>query len=191
MANPPSARTLQNRAKRVVLHRESLDLATRGVADAMQSAGMAIAQDASDDAPRDPAKAAARGVPEMADTWFVQVWADGKRAGGVDAQTLQAWQDKPRGVRVPARGAMLIVGFRSPISHFAEQGTIKESARPFLVPAWNRGIGQLGPQIAPAMGKRLRLGTLGQAVAGALGYRTSRSGAIVRSRMPGKPRRTR
>jgi len=186
MAAPPTARTLQNRQNRIVMHRESLDAATLGIADAMLAAGRAIMEDAAAHAPRDPEKARERGVPEMADTGFVQVWADGKRAGGLDAQTLQAWQAKPRGAQVPKSGCLLIVGFRSPISHFAEQGTIREDARPFLIPAWNRGIGDLGRQIPPAMGRRLRLGTVGQGVAAALGYRTTAQGSVVGGPRPSR-----
>jgi len=144
----PSARVLANRQNRIVMHRESLDALQLGIADGMLEMGNGILADAVAHAPRDPVAAAARGVPEMADTGGVQIWALGKRAGGI-------WEKKPRGARIPKDEVVMIVGFGSPIAHFAEEGTIKEVARPFLLPAFNRGLPDADKFVVPAMGKRI------------------------------------
>ena len=146
MANPPTARTLVNRAKRVQMNYAALDEMRQAMADGLLNLGLRVILDATAHAPRDPAAAAARGVKMMADTGFVQVWAGGKRVGGV-------WGTRPRGVAVPKDQAGLIVGFQSPLSHFAEFGTIKEPAQPFLTPALMRNIPNAGDDVKAAIAK--------------------------------------
>jgi hypothetical protein len=87
----------------------------------------------------------------MADTGSVAVWALGKRVNGT-------WARRPKGGRVPKDGAVMFVGFDSPISHFAELGTVKERARPFLTPAVDRGVSGAGPYIKAALAKRAAKG---------------------------------
>lgn len=149
MALPPSPRVLLNRQVRIDMHRTTLTALQLGMADALLEIGEAILADAVAHAPRDAEAAAARGVPMMADTGGVQVWALGKRAGGV-------WEKRPRGGATPHDQVVMFVGFGSPLAHFAELGTIKENARPFLLPAFNRHIGNLAGVVVPAMGKRAR-----------------------------------
>lgn len=130
----PTARTLVNRAKRVQMNYAALDEMRQAMADGLLNLGLRIGLKAETEARReehpeeDARLRAKRGAPMMADTGFVQVWAAGKRVGGV-------WQTRPRGTTVPKDQAVLFVGFRSPLSHFREFGTVKEIARPFLTPA--------------------------------------------------------
>jgi hypothetical protein len=151
----PSARVLANRANRIQMHRESLSALNLGIADGMLEMGNRILADAAAHARLDvhPAEAAARraerGVSQMADTGGVQVWALGKRAGGI-------WEKKPRGARIRQDEVEMIVGFGSPLAHLKEEGTIKEPARPFLLPAFNRGLPDASKFVVPAMGKRIR-----------------------------------
>ena len=49
---------------------------------------------------------------------------------------------------------MLGVWFSSPLAHFAELGTIKETARPFLTPALMANVDDVGPYVTAAMRKR-------------------------------------
>jgi len=107
----------------------------------------------------------------MADTGSWQVWALGKRAAG-------DWQAKPRGVGSAKNEVVLIAQFGSPLSHFRELGTVKEPARPFLLPAFIRHIPAAGKFVVPAMSKRMRLGRLGSTVATAMGYKVGAQGGI-------------
>jgi len=161
----PSAKVLANRAAKVVMNRAALDDAVLGMADALLAVGQQILDDASQNAPRDPEAAARRGVPMMADTGALGVWAAGKKVGGGMVGKPRATKvidtmAGPRSVRrvasTPKDEAVLFVGFASKIAHFAELGTIKETARPFLTPALNRNLGTLGASlVVPAMGKRI------------------------------------
>ncbi len=165
----PSAKVLANRAAKVVMNRAALDAAVLGIADALLVTGQAILADASANAPRDPATAQKRGVPMMADTGILGVWAAGKKVGGgmvgkprvttiVESKAIPGtFRSLRRVAATPANEAVMFVGFSSPIAHFAELGTIKETARPFLTPALNRNLGTLGTSlVVPAMGKRIR-----------------------------------
>ena len=167
----PSARTLQNRANRVVMHHDSLDLLQMGIADGLAELGPVIVADYSEHAPRDPEIAQERGVPMMADAGSWQVWALGKRAAG-------DWQNKPRGVGSSKNEVVLIVQVNSPIAHFAELGTVNEAARPSLLPAFIRHIPDAGRFVVPAMGKRMRLGKLGSIIATNMGYRVGQQGGV-------------
>jgi hypothetical protein len=146
-----SPKLIARRAARVVMNRAALDAAQLGMADALLEIGQRIIADASANAPRDPETAAKRGVPMMADTGHVVVYALGKKVGGDEGNT-----GKPRGMKTAKGRADLGVWFSSPISHFAELGTIKEIARPFLTPAFNRNIAGAASTVVPAMGKRIR-----------------------------------
>jgi hypothetical protein len=143
----PSARVLRNRQARIELHRAGLDEIQRGMADGLLELGERILEHAAANAPRDPEAAAARGVPMMADTGGVQVWALGKRAAGT-------WAKRPKGGKVPKDQAVLFVGFDSPISHLVELGTVKMRARPFLTPALLASLDGAGPYIQRAISKR-------------------------------------
>lgn len=153
-----SPRVIANRKARVVLNRAAIDAAYIGMADGLLEVGERIKADA-ERGPggsgvgslRDPAAATRRGVPEMLDTGHVVVYALGKKVGGDEGNT-----GKPRGMKTPRDQAVLGVWFSSPLSHFAELGTLKEIARPFLTPAFNRNIGGASKTVVPAMGKRIK-----------------------------------
>lgn len=144
----PSARVLQNRAARVVLNKAALDAVVVGMADGLLEMGEAILADAVAHAPRDPEAAAKRGVPMMADTGHVVVLGLGKKVGGDG--------DKPSRVKAPKDQAIVIVYFSSPLAHFAELGTVKERARPFLLPAFGRGLPGASRFVLPSIAARVR-----------------------------------
>ena len=144
-----SARTIANRKARVVMNRAALDELQLGMADGLLKLGQQIIAEARANAPRYPETAAKRGVPMMADTGHCVVYALGKKVGGEEGET-----GKPRGMKTSNGSADLGVWFSSPLSHFAELGTIKETARPFLTPALMSNIGDTGPYVQAAMSKR-------------------------------------
>lgn len=150
----PSAALLARRGAQIVWNKAAVDALYAGMADALIEIGGRVIDDASAHAPRDPATAAKRGVPMMADTGYVSVWALGKLVSG--SAEVAASKNKPRGLKVPADQVVMVAAFSSPISHFAELGTIKEIARPFLLPAFNRGLPGAESVIVPAMGKRVK-----------------------------------
>jgi hypothetical protein len=147
----PSARTIANRKARVVMNRSVLDALQLGMADGLLEIGERIIAEARDAAPRDPEKAAERGVPMMADTGKAIVYALGKKVGGDEGGT-----GKPRAMKTPKTQVVLGVWFSSPIAHFAELGTIKETPRPFLLPAFNANIAGAAQTVAAAMKRRAR-----------------------------------
>lgn len=144
-----SARTIANRKARVVMNRAALDELQLAMADGLLALGEQIIAEARDNAPRDPEAAARRGVPMMADTGNLVVYALGKKVGGDDGGT-----GKPRGMKTPKDQAVLGVWFSSPLSHFHELGTIKMRAHPFLTPALARNLGDVGPYVRKAMTAR-------------------------------------
>ena len=146
-----SARTIANRKARVAMNRAALDELQRAMADGLLVLGEQIIAEARDNAPRDPEIAAKRGVPMMADTGHAVVYALGKKVGGEEGET-----GKPRGMKTPADQAVLGVWFSSPLAHFAELGTIRERARPFLTPALTRNLGDTGPYVRRALAARAR-----------------------------------
>lgn len=150
----PSAKLLARRGAKIVMNRAALDAAQFGIADGLLEIGQRIIAEASARAPRDPEIAAKRGVPMMADTGYVSVWALGKLVSG--STEVAASKNKPRGFSVPKDQVVMVAAFSSPLSHFAELGTIKETARPFLTPAFNAHIGGAAETVIPAMGKRVR-----------------------------------
>ena len=150
-----SARTIANRKARVIMNRAALDELQLGMADGLLKLGQQIIAQASATArhelhpEEDAALRAKRGVPMMADTGHCVVYALGKKVGGEEGET-----GKPRGMKTSKGSADLGVWFSSPLSHFAELGTIKETARPFLTPALMSNIGDTGPYVQAAMSKR-------------------------------------
>jgi len=147
-------RTVVRRESKIVWNKAAVDALYAGMTDAMDEKMGQIRDDAAAHAPRDPETARARGVPMMADTARVAVYAMGKLVSGTGERTASG--NKPRGAKTPADQVVGFVMFDSPISHFAELGTIHEVARPFLIPAFNRNIGGLAGIVVPAMGKRVR-----------------------------------
>jgi hypothetical protein len=148
----PSAKIIANRAKKVVLNRAALNDVMLGAADGLAIVGQRILDDAIANAPRDPERAAERGVPMLADTGVLGVWALGKKVAGNT-------QGKPRGLATPLNQVVLFVGFSSRLGHLNELGTIHQIARPFLTPAVNRNVaGASEAVIAPAVARRVKPG---------------------------------
>jgi hypothetical protein len=147
-------RTVERRGAKIVWNRQALDELTAGMADGLEEVLVGVRDDAAASAPRDPEKAAGRGVPMMADTGRVAVYAAGKLVSGTAERSASG--NKPRGARTPADQVVGFVMFDSPISHFAEEGTVKERARPFLLPAFNRGVGGIPPAVLGGMTTRAR-----------------------------------
>lgn len=132
----------------VVMNRQALDAAVLGIADGLYEIGLNIAADAVSNTPRDPVAAAKRGAPMMADTSGVGVWVSGLRVAGQG--------NAPGSLATPRGETVMAVGFGSPLFHFMELGTVKEIARPIMVPAFNRGIKGAAETVIPAMGKRIK-----------------------------------
>ena len=160
----PSAKVLANRAKRVQLHRDTLDAATLGIADGMIKIGADIIADAVSQMRPGHLDAPPYGEG-LIKAGTYGVWANGKKAGGDlqakprETQTVMVdGQSKTRRrvVKTPKGEVVMFVAFRAPHAHFAELGTIKEPARPFLTPAFNRHIKGAEKTVIPAMGKRVR-----------------------------------
>ena len=149
----PSAKVLANRAAVIVMNQAALDAAGLGIADGLFALGTQISADASSRAPRDPAKAAKRGYPMMADTGHCAVWAMGKLVEG--DSSLAASSQKPRGLKLPADQIVLVMWFSSRLAHLAEHGTVKEAPRPFFLPAVNAAIPGTGQYVLPAMAARI------------------------------------
>ena len=150
-----STRGLANGVK-VTMNKAALTEAVRGIAEGLYAMGMDIAAEATANAPRDEAAALARGVPMMADTAFVTVWADGKQVEGPAMPRPKRTQIEGGAVvRASVGEAVLFVGFTSRIAHLQELGTIKMVAHPFLIPALNDQIPSTRDYVLPAMGKRI------------------------------------
>jgi hypothetical protein len=147
----PSAKLIARREAKIVLNRAGFDALYAGMADGLRELGEHIVADASDRAPRDPAIAEKRGVPMMADTGYVSVWAQGKLVHG--SAQVAASKNKPRGVRVPADQAVVVVAFASPIAHLQELGTVKMAAHPFLTPALLANIREAGGYVEGALSR--------------------------------------
>lgn len=143
-----SARTIANRKARVVMNRAALNEMQLAMADGLLTLGQKVIADASALAPRDPETAASRGVPMMADTGHAVVYALGKRVGGEEGEIA-----KPRGLKTTPDRVVLGMWFSSPLSHFAEFGTVKERARPFFTPALMADIPDAGGDVKAAIAK--------------------------------------
>ena len=164
----PSAKVAANRLAKVVMNRAALDDAVLGMADALLAVGQQVIDDAAANAPRDPGTAQKRGVPMMADTGVLGVWAAGKKVGGgmvgkprvttvIESRSIPGtFRSVRRVASTPRDEAVLFVGFASPIAHFVELGTVKMLARPFLTPALSRNLPGLSETIEPAIGKRVK-----------------------------------
>ncbi len=148
----PSAKLLARRGAAIQWNKDAIDALHAGMADGLIELGNKIIADASAIAPRDPEKAAERGVPMMADTGFVSVWGMGKLVYG--SAEVAASKNKPRGLKVPVDQVVMVAAFASPLSHFAELGTIKETPRPFLTPAVMANVGDAGDYVKGAMSRR-------------------------------------
>jgi len=146
-------RTVTRRNVKIQYNKAAVDALYAGVADGVIELLTAVRDDAVARAPRDPETAARRGVPMMADTARVAVYAAGKLVSGTGERTASG--NKPKGAKTPADQIVGFVMFDSPISHFAELGTIKEVARPFLLPAFSAHIQDAARCVLPAIRKRM------------------------------------
>lgn len=165
MASPkaPSAKLIARRGAQIVMNKEAIDALQMGMADGLIELGDRIIADASHGpggsgvgSLRDPATAAARGVPMMLDTGYVTAWALGKLVYG--SAEVAASKNKPRGLKVRPDQVVMVAAFASPLAHFAELGTIKETARPFLTPAVMANVGNAGEYVKGAMSRYVASG---------------------------------
>ena len=139
-----SARTIANRKARVIMNRGALDELQLGMADGLLELGQKILAQAIAHAPDAPPYGEG-----LIASGHVLTYALGKKVGGEEGET-----GKPRGMKTPKDQAVLGVWFSAPHAHFAELGTIKQPARPFLTPAFMANIGDAGPYVQKAMAKR-------------------------------------
>jgi hypothetical protein len=112
----------------------------------------------------------------MLDTGSVTVWGpvDGRSRLLHGSADVAASKNKPRGLRVPPDQVVMVVAFGSPLSHFAELGTIAEPARPFLTPALLSNVANAAPYVQGAMSRRA-----------ASAPRRAAAGAAIRARAGG------
>jgi hypothetical protein len=169
-------RTVTRRGTQVVLNHDALDATQMGIADGIGEMLTIARDDAAAHAPRDPELATRRGVPMMADTGRVAVYVDGKLVMGTGERTAAG--NKPKGAKTPAGQVVGFLMFDSPVAHFAEQGTVKEAARPFMLTAFNRALPDAAQHILPAIGKRMKLGRFGSSVADAMGFKVGVEGGL-------------
>lgn len=149
-----SFRTVTRRETKMVWNKAAVDALYAGMTDAVIEITGQTRDDYAANAPRDPETARARGVPMMADTARIAVYAMGKLVSGTGERTASG--NKPRGAKTPADQVVGFVMVDSPIAHLQELGTINMPAHPTLIPAFNRNIGGLAGIVVPAMGKRVR-----------------------------------
>jgi hypothetical protein len=147
-------RTVTRRGVKIQYNKAAVDALYAGVADGVIELCETVRDDAAANAPRDPEIAAERGVPMMADTGRVAVYAMGKLVSGTGERTAAG--NKPHGAATPADQVVGFVMFDSPIAHFAELGTVKEVAHPFLLPAFNRAVPGAESVLIPAIGRRMK-----------------------------------
>lgn len=150
----PSAKLVARREAKIAWNKAEVDRLYAGMADGMIGLVERIAADASAHAPRDPEAAAARGVRMLADTARTAVFADGKLVSGTGER--MASRNKPRGARTPAGQVVAFVMFDSPLAHLVELGTVKMAARPFLLPAFNRGVPGVPDAVLSGLHRQLR-----------------------------------
>lgn len=150
---PASARLVARRTAKIAWNKAEVDRLYAGIADGMIGLVERIGADASAHAPRDPEAAAARGVPMLADTARTSVFVDGKLVQGTGQR--MASRNKPRGARTPAGQVVAFVMFDSPIAHLVELGTVRMRARPFLLPAFGRGVPGVPDAVLSGMRKSL------------------------------------
>jgi hypothetical protein len=152
-------RTVTRREVKIQYNKAAVDALYAGVADGVIELCATIRDDASVGARVElfPEEAAAlrakRGVGLMADTARVAVYAMGGLVSGTGERTASG--NKPKGAKTPPDQVVGFVMFDSPIAHFKELGTVKEPARPFLLPAFNRHIQDAARCVLPAIRKRI------------------------------------
>ena len=151
----PSARTIANRGKRIVMNKAAVDALYAGIADGLIELGERIIADARDRAPEDPDAARKRGVPMMKDTGQVAVFGPvaGKTKLLHGRTDIAQMQNRPRGVKVPNDQVVMIASFTSPIAHLLELGTVNMDAHPFLTPALMANVGNAGAYVKGAMSR--------------------------------------
>jgi hypothetical protein len=152
-------RTVTRREVKIQYNLAAVNALYAGVTDGVTEVLTTIRDDASARARvelhplEDAALRAKRGDPMIADTARVAVYAMGKLVSGTGKRTAAG--NKPKGAKTPADQVVGFVMFDSWIAHFKELGTIKEIARPFLLPAWNAHIQDAARCVLPAIRKRI------------------------------------
>ncbi len=152
-------RTVTRRNVKIQYNYAAVNALYAGVADGVIELCATIRDEASATARRElwPAEDAAlrakRGSGLMADTAWSSCWAMGKLVSGTGEK--MASQNKPKGAKTPADQVVGFVAFSSSLAHLKELGTIKEPARPFLLPAFEAHIQDASKCVLPAIRKRI------------------------------------
>ena len=149
---------MARRNNRVVLNRAALDAITLGMADGLLALADAVV--AATVVPDAPVLGAG-----LIETGGTVAYVAGKKVGGAAS--------KPKAMKVRQMGVAVAGGFGFP-AHFAEFGTIREPARPFLTPALMSTVPAAGPYIATAVARRLATAGERRAVTAAIRSRASR-----------------
>lgn len=138
---------------KVVLNRAGLTLVGLALADGFMEAGKTIVEIASDNAPDSPYDPypTGEGLPKQGG---VLVYVKGQKVDGWSTRGTQPKIDR----RTADRSGLItaIIGFGFP-GRFAEFGTLKHGAQPFLTPAMNSVVPQIANVMEPAV--RARLGS--------------------------------
>jgi hypothetical protein len=115
---------------RVVLNRSKVHAVMLAVADGLHEVGRTIIEVASETAPDSPYDPfpTGEGLPKQGG---VLTYVDGQKVAGWSTRGTQP--AKPRAANVK-RGITAVVGFGFP-GRFAELGTVRHGAQPFLAPA--------------------------------------------------------
>jgi hypothetical protein len=157
--------------KRVVLQRSTIDAVILGSIDGLFALAKDVVLEAAKNAPDSPYDPypAGEGLPKQGG---VLAFAKGGKVNGWSQRGNQP--AKPRAVRDASKGSGFLVvgGFGFP-AHFAELGTIREHARPFLTPALMAKVPDAAPYVAKAVRARLASAPERASVAAEIAARTA------------------
>ena len=134
------------RTSRVVLNRQAVAKIRLGLADGLFD----IAQEIVATAQPPDAPPYGRGLLEGGGAL---AWVDGKKVAGTTIGGKQI--KKPRAVKLPKPSIVAIAGFGFP-GRFAEFGTVRHRAQPFLAPARDRVLPDSANTLRAAMKRALR-----------------------------------
>lgn len=160
---------------KVVLHRETIDAVTLGAIDGLFALAKDVVLEAAahaPDSPYDPYPIG-EGLPKQGGAL---AYAKGGKIAGWSQRGPQP--AKPRALRETSRASGFTVagGFGFP-AHFAELGTIREPARPFLTPALMAKLPEAEPYIAQGVRRRLASAGTRAAEGAAIRARVAKAGS--------------
>lgn len=135
---------------KVILNRSAVHNVMLAIADGLEEVGRTIIETAAENAPDSPYDPypAGEGLPKQGG---VLTYVNGQKVGGWS--TLGTQPRKPRAANVK-RGITAVVGFGFP-GRFAEFGTVRTAAHPFLGPARDSVLPHMAQIMASVVKPRL------------------------------------